>query len=233
MPTTIKSTGYLTLSEALESVAAVLNVQKYEAQKFLRELLYSGQVPSQIIENSGQPYDTPKYVWGGIQWGEALKSGGVHFEVAAYAPDTHGRVIIPERHLIEALNAVRRWLRETGRPVPDWLKVHREDEQPKAPAEGHRRPGRPTLAPEIEEAYRDLKDKGQVNFSAPKTELYPEIRKRICNRDDLTITVDVKGRPRGLGNEAMRLVVTPLWEADLAEARRLHTEEPSRGPQKL
>ncbi len=119
MPTTIKPTGYLTLSEALESVAAVLNVQKYEAQKSLRELLYSGQVPSQIIENSGQPYDIPKYVWGGIQWGEALKSGGVHFEVAAYAPDTHGRVIIPERHLIEALNAVRRRLDAEYQSVPE------------------------------------------------------------------------------------------------------------------
>ena len=119
MPTTIKPTGYLTLSEALERVAAVLNVQKYEAQKTLRELLYSGQVPSQIIENSGQPYDIPKYVWGGIQWAEALKSGRVHFEVAAYAPDTHGRVIIPERHLIEALNAVRRRLDAEYQSVPE------------------------------------------------------------------------------------------------------------------
>ena len=86
MTATIKTTGYLTLSEALESVAAVLNVQKYEAQKSLRELLYNGQVPSQIIENSGQPYDTPKYVWGGIQWGKALKSGEVKDVLLANSP---------------------------------------------------------------------------------------------------------------------------------------------------
>ena len=44
--------------------------------------------------------------------------------------------------------AVGRWFRETGRPVPGWLKVHREDEQPKAPPKTHHRPGQPTLAPQ-------------------------------------------------------------------------------------
>ncbi len=32
--------------------------------------------------------------------------------------------------------------------MPGWLKVHREDEQPKAPPKTHHRPGQPTLAPQ-------------------------------------------------------------------------------------
>ncbi len=97
--------GGLTLSDALDRVASVLHIQKREAQQTLRQLLYSGQVPSRIIERSGQKHDTPTHVWGGMQWDEALKSGAVCFEVAAYAPDACGRVIIPEAALKTALNS--------------------------------------------------------------------------------------------------------------------------------
>ncbi len=97
--------GYLTFSDALDRVASVLHIQKREAQQTLRQLLYSGQVSSRIIERSGQKPDTPTHVWGGMKWDEALKSGAVCFEVAAYAPDAHGRVIIPEAALKTALNS--------------------------------------------------------------------------------------------------------------------------------
>ena len=99
------SSGYLTFSGALDRVASVLHVQKREAQKTLRQLLYSGQVPSQIIERSGRPHNTPTHVWAGVQWGRALRSGEIGFEVAAYAPDAHGRIIVSEQHLLEALNS--------------------------------------------------------------------------------------------------------------------------------
>ncbi len=97
--------GYLTFSDALDRFASVLHIQKREAQQTLRQLLYSGQVPSRIIERSGKKHDTPTHVWGGMQWDEALKSGAVCFEVAAYAPDACGRVIIPEAALKTALNS--------------------------------------------------------------------------------------------------------------------------------
>ncbi len=119
--------GYLTFSGALDRVASVLHIQKREAQQTLRQLLYSGQVPSRIIERSGQKPDTPTHVWGGMQWDEALKLGAVCFEVAAYAPDACGRVIIPEAALKSALNSYG----VTGgdeEQVAKKLKTHKRDE---------------------------------------------------------------------------------------------------------
>ena len=97
--------GYLTFLDAIKRVASDLHIQKREAQQTLRQLLYSGQVPSRIIERSGQEYVTPTHVWGGMKWDEALKSGAVCFEVAAYAPDACGRVIIPKATLKTALDS--------------------------------------------------------------------------------------------------------------------------------
>ena len=97
--------GYLIFSDALDRVASALHIQKREAQKTLRQLLHSGQVPSRIIERSGQEHDTPAHVWGGMKWREAIKSGAVCFEVAAYAPDAHGRILIPQSRLIETLKS--------------------------------------------------------------------------------------------------------------------------------
>ena len=225
--------GYLTFSDALNRVASVLHIQKREAQKTLRQLLYSGQVPSRIIENSGQTYDVPTHVWGGMKWDEALKSGAIRFEVAAYAPDAYGRIIIPQSRLIKTLKS--HIPQETGAHQRGTTEAEADSApagQLKAPPKGHRRPGRPTLVPEIGDAYRALKDVGKVNFNVPKTTLYKAIRKRICNcRND--ITIDKNGHPRGLGDEAIRRVITPLWEADLEKARQQQANKPAPGPSKL
>ena len=110
---------YLSFGDAIDRVASDLHIQKREAQQTLRQLLYSGQVPSRIIERNGQPHDTPTHVWGGVKWGEALKSGTVCFEVAAYASDTHGRIIILQKSLIETLK-----LR-----IPQKTETHQRDER--------------------------------------------------------------------------------------------------------
>ncbi len=123
--------GYLTVSDPLDRVASVLHIQKREAQQTLRQLSYSGQVPSRIIERSGQKHDTPTHVWGGMQWDEALKSGAVCFEVAAYAPDACGRVIIPEAALKTALNSygVTKVVAEQAESGVGKPGTHQRDEQ--------------------------------------------------------------------------------------------------------
>ena len=94
------------------------------------------------------------------------------------------------------------------------------------------KPGRPTLVSDILGAYRALKDGGDVDFNAPKTTLYKAIRERVFNsRND--IAIDVKGNPQGLGDEVIRRSVTPLWDADLKEARQQSPDKPSIGPSKL
>ncbi len=92
--------------------------------------------------------------------------------------------------------------------------------------------GRPTLVSDILGAYRALKDGGDVDFKAPKTTLYKAIRERVFNsRND--IAIDVKGNPRGLGDEVIRQAVTPNWEADLEKIRQQSPDKPSIGPSKL
>ena len=68
--------------------------------------------------------------------------------------------------------------------------------------------GRPTLEPEIKAAYKELRDAGDINFDAPKTRLNEPIREKVR---------EYKGDPslqQGLGNEAIRKVISRLFDAD-------------------
>ena len=61
---------------------------------------------------------------------------------------------------------------------------------------------------EIEAAYKELRDAGDIDFDAPKTMLYDPIRKKVRER---------KGAPtldQGLGKEAIRKAISRLFEGD-------------------
>lgn len=70
-------------------------------------------------------------------------------------------------------------------------------------------PGRPSRKADILDAYQSLKDGDKINFSAPMTRLYKKIRMKI---------VGVEGNKKGLRDEAIRKVVTKLFEADKKES---------------
>ena len=75
-------------------------------------------------------------------------------------------------------------------------------------ADRPREAGRPSLKLEIEAAYQDLHDAGEIDFNAPKKRLYEPIREKVRER---------KGAPglqQGLGDEAIRQFIHPLFEAD-------------------
>ena len=76
-------------------------------------------------------------------------------------------------------------------------------------------------------------DSKSVDFNAPKTTLYKAIRKKICASKPDDVTIDGKGRPKGLGDDAISKVVTPLFEADQKKAQREQSEESSKPPSKL
>lgn len=72
--------------------------------------------------------------------------------------------------------------------------------------------GRPTLEPEIKAAYKEICGAGDINFDAPKNRLYEPIREKVRKyKGDSCLQ-------RGLGKEAIRKVISPLFEAD-KEAR--------------
>ncbi len=68
--------------------------------------------------------------------------------------------------------------------------------------------GRPTYKPEIEAAYKALRDAKEIDFDAPKNKLYEPIRKKVrAYKDDPSLE-------KGLQNEAIRKVIYPLFETD-------------------
>ena len=116
--------------------------------------------------------------------------------------------------------AVVGWLKKRGKTAPDWLRARPKKEQ-------KRSPGRPTLKPKIEDTYRALKKADQIDFRATKTALCKKIREKIC-RSPGGVYAGPNGQPRGLGNEAIRRVITPLFESDQKKAL-----QPNGDPSKL
>ena len=74
-------------------------------------------------------------------------------------------------------------------------------------ADGAIKAGRPTRKGDIEAAYLHLLGAKRINFDAPKTRLYEPIRETI--RGDKS-----NSNLYGLGDEAIRKVISPLFEAD-------------------
>ena len=68
--------------------------------------------------------------------------------------------------------------------------------------------GRPSLGPEIEAAYKELRAAGEIDFNGPKKWLYEPIRKKVQEHED---NPNLK---KGLGDEALRKIIQPLFEAD-------------------
>ena len=205
--------GYLKFSDALDRVASVLHIQKREAQKTLRELLYSGQVPSQIIERSGQTHDTPLHVWGGTKWNEALKSGAICFEVAAYAPDACGRIIIPQSRLFEILES--RIPQKTGTHQRGTTEVEDDgvDPVPLASEKPEKIAlGRPSLETEIKAACRELISNGKAHLNSRKLN-YEPIRQIIRIKRNLSPGACIGG----LGDEAIRKVIAPILDESKAK----------------
>ena len=73
---------------------------------------------------------------------------------------------------------------------------------------GAKKIGRPTLKDEIEAAYQGLREARQIDFDARINCLYEPIRKKVQEiKDDPSLK-------KGLQNEAIRKVISPLFEAD-------------------
>ena len=125
-----------------------------------------------------------------------------------------GRVVILQEALREAITRDRP-INQTDsgidatasveEGVADGSSSHSADNLPdKQPS----RVGRPTLDAEIKVAYQELRDAGDINYDAPMNTLYEPIRKKIQAH---------KGNPslkKGLRDEAIRKVISPLFEED-------------------
>ena len=68
--------------------------------------------------------------------------------------------------------------------------------------------GRPSLGLEIEAAYKELRGTAEIDFDAPKKRLYEPIREKVReHKRDPSLK-------KGLQDEAIRKVISPLFEVD-------------------
>ena len=68
----------------LEEKDLFFNEQRRVAGEILRQLLYAGRVPWEIITEDGTRIAAPKQLSGGNQWYEALRSNRLRFGLASF-----------------------------------------------------------------------------------------------------------------------------------------------------
>lgn len=74
-----------------------------------------------------------------------------------------------------------------------------------------RRPGRPSRRTEIVAAYEELRDADEIDFDAPLNSLYGRICKKVSDGDNADL--------KGLGDEAIRNAISPLFREDKIKAK--------------
>lgn len=77
-------------------------------------------------------------------------------------------------------------------------------------------PGPVSLAPEIEKAYESLDDRNAIDYTQPINRLYKPIRKVVCE----SMGLGPEAHLRGLGDETIRKVISPLFHAAKAAQNR-------------
>ena len=70
--------------------------------------------------------------------------------------------------------------------------------------------GRPSQREKIEEAYAELEKENEINFDGSKTAIYEPIRKKVRK----ILGKKPSAAVPGLGDEAIRLAITPLFARD-------------------
>ena len=86
----------------LERKSSEIAEQQEAAQDRLRQYLYAGRLPSQVLHHEGHRYNIPKHVWGGNEGSLALRSGKIDFR--SDSGSVSGLVIIEANALEAAFN---------------------------------------------------------------------------------------------------------------------------------
>ena len=104
--------------------------QQRAAGEVLRQLLYAGRVPSEIITGEGPRIETPQYIWGGGQWHEALSLKNITFRSSILS--VTGFPVIPRDALEAAFNSDGTVKEE---PLPELKQEVKPQEKPQATPE--------------------------------------------------------------------------------------------------
>ena len=122
----------------LERKSSEVAKQREAARDVLRQFLYAGRLPSQVLHYEGHMYNIPKHVWGGDQWTGALRSGKIEFR--SDWGSVSGRVIIDENAL-EVVFDTDRAVRADPRPVRSTAASSKRSVDPNLTGDSRRKGG--------------------------------------------------------------------------------------------
>ena len=173
----------------------------------LRQWLYADNIPQMVLDYHGVRHTPPLSVWASTDATSILHTGRIE------AGDQNGFVFVSTSHLKAAVHGERGRDESTAPASPAKTKGETDAVKPAASERGQKRhrTGRPSYRENIVSAYEELRDAGKVDFGAPKKFLYPCIREMISGESHTV--------PKGLGNEAIRVAITKLFDADKAKAK--------------
>ena len=172
----------------------------------LLDWLYLGTLKGYLFRPGHIPAVQPKGSWNDPKLLHGLLAGYVYEGNPKQQRKAY--IIVREDELAEAL--------EADQPGAATEEAETSGEPARVPlprAVGNKAAvGRPSRRDEIKSAYEELAAGGEIDFDGPKTATYEPIRRRVGRSSSNNFT--------GLGDEAIRNVITPLFDREKAAKHR-------------
>ena len=181
---------------------ARIKEQHHVAGQVLRQLLYAGRVPSKTIKENGLCIETPKRIWGGKQWDEALRRNWVVFP-GAYGLSVSGQPII----LLDALEAAFD-PDGTEKEEPSDDATARDDQLQQAAELPDKRPR--TRDAETEALFRNRIEGVLAKVKAKWPD--PQKRPGVNQMARLLVAEQPESKVKGFGEEAIRKILPGTYK---------------------
>lgn len=184
----------------------------------LRQWLFADKVPHMVLDFDGGQHTPPSRIWAAADAITILHTGQTK------ADGKFGYVLISQAHLETAIRGEPRTDQSTAQeestlddgateppPTPEAETSEKaispgSDKSNSKPS----KPGRPSRQAAIIDAYKELHAAGEIDFKSKKAN-YPAIREKITGSPHTQVS--------GLGEEAIRKVIAPHFNADKAKAK--------------
>ncbi len=211
--------GYLTFEQALEHFGRLKHADEWEAEKAsskqeFQQLLFAGDLVAEVLTDDGILHSLRSSIWGSVEAARISETGRASISVGDfYFPATvHGPVLIKQSSIDALFDGDSDDSSQSSKG--ETAKTGTGDAGEPAVGETSRkqhRTGRPSYREQIISAYETLRDAEKVDFDDYKKCLYGPIREIISGEPNTVA--------RGLGDEAIRGAISPLFDADKTKAK--------------
>ncbi len=217
--TKLPEPDWITLSESAGRAARAFSAEQSAVETALVAAFHDGKIRTRgrcrsyfkhdtLLDLAAHTWDRAGVVWQGNEF--AIPRGQLGREIHIFEDVVVHREDL-EKWINGAMPDSRRGSQEAAENLSsvdggDEKATQPDDETPEATV------GRPSRRKEIREAYDELVETGEIDFDRPKTATYEPIRQKV--RKDLGDEV------AGLGDEAIRIVIAPLFGSAKAARSR-------------